>query len=35
MSYQIIVEKHSGQIKCISEPGNGCEFLIEIPIQEN
>jgi len=28
VSYQIIVEKHGGQIKCISEPGKGCEFLI-------
>jgi GAF domain-containing protein len=35
VSYQIIVEKHSGNIKCISEPGKGCEFLIEIPIQQN
>ena len=34
VSYQIIVEKHSGQIKCISELGKGCEFLIEIPIQQ-
>jgi GAF domain-containing protein len=35
VSYQIIVEKHGGQIKCISEFGKGCEFLIEIPIQSN
>jgi GAF domain-containing protein len=35
VSYQIIVEKHGGQIKCISEFGKGCEFLIEIPIQRN
>jgi GAF domain-containing protein len=35
VSYQIIVEKHGGQIKCISELGKGCEFLIEIPIQRN
>jgi two-component system NtrC family sensor kinase len=32
VSYQIIVEKHGGQIKCVSEPGKGCEFLIEIPM---
>ncbi len=32
VSYQIIVEKHGGQIKCISAPGQGCEFSIEIPI---
>jgi signal transduction histidine kinase len=30
--YQIIVEKHGGKINCISQPGHGCEFLIEIPI---
>lgn len=33
ISYQIIVEKHGGNIKCISEAGNGCEFWIEIPIK--
>ncbi|WP_414564836.1 MULTISPECIES: GAF domain-containing protein [unclassified Anabaena] len=32
VSYQIIVEKHGGQIKCLSELGQGCEFCIEIPI---
>ncbi|RUR84952.1 GAF domain-containing protein [Chlorogloeopsis fritschii PCC 9212] len=32
ISYQIIVEKHGGQIKCFSEPGKGSEFWIEIPI---
>ncbi|MEA5576345.1 GAF domain-containing protein [Anabaena sp. UHCC 0451] len=30
--YQIIVEKHGGKINCVSAPGKGCEFLIEIPI---
>ncbi|MHC5724407.1 MAG: GAF domain-containing sensor histidine kinase, partial [Nostoc sp.] len=30
ISYQIIVEKHHGQIKCFSKPGEGTEFLIEI-----
>jgi GAF domain-containing protein len=33
ISYQIIVEKHGGNIKCISESGNGCEFWIEIPMK--
>ncbi|MBH8555670.1 GAF domain-containing protein [Nostocaceae cyanobacterium CENA357] len=33
ISYQIIVEKHGGKIKCVSEPGNGCEFWIEIPMK--
>jgi signal transduction histidine kinase len=35
ISYQIIVEKHGGQINCVSEPGKGCEFWIEIPMTEN
>jgi signal transduction histidine kinase len=31
ISYQIIVEKHNGQISCVSSPGNGAEFIIQIP----
>ncbi|MEH2337634.1 GAF domain-containing sensor histidine kinase [Nostoc sp.] len=31
ISYQIIVEKHGGNIKYVSEPGNGSEFCIQIP----
>ncbi|MEH2141834.1 GAF domain-containing protein [Nostoc sp.] len=31
ISYQIIVEKHGGQLKYVSEPGNGSEFCIQIP----
>jgi PAS domain S-box-containing protein len=34
ISYQIVVEKHGGQLTCISELGNGAEFLIAIPIQQ-
>ncbi|MEH1942645.1 MAG: ATP-binding protein [Nostoc sp.] len=32
ISYQIIVEKHSGQLSCFSEPGKGAEFIIKIPV---
>ncbi|MGB3532381.1 MAG: ATP-binding protein [Microcoleaceae cyanobacterium] len=32
ISHQIIVEKHGGILKCISETGKGTEFLIQIPI---
>ncbi|MBD1893660.1 ATP-binding protein [Coleofasciculus sp. FACHB-129] len=32
ISYQIVVEKHGGQLKCISAPGQGAQFLIEIPL---
>jgi len=34
ISYQIVVEKHKGQLQCISSPGKGAEFLIEIPIEQ-
>ncbi|NET72355.1 MAG: GAF domain-containing protein, partial [Sphaerospermopsis sp. SIO1G2] len=33
ISYQIIVEKHGGIMECISEPGKGTEFWIEIPLK--
>ncbi|MEH2333266.1 GAF domain-containing sensor histidine kinase [Nostoc sp.] len=32
ISHQIVVEKHHGKMKCSSQPGEGTEFLIEIPI---
>jgi len=32
ISYQIIVDKHGGKLNCISAPGEGTEFIIEIPI---
>ncbi|NEQ37930.1 MAG: HAMP domain-containing histidine kinase [Okeania sp. SIO3I5] len=35
ISYQIVVEKHGGRIFCNSKLGEGSEFVIEIPIQEN
>jgi PAS domain S-box-containing protein len=33
ISYQIVVEKHGGQLQCLSEPGQGTEFIVEIPLQ--
>ncbi|WP_254565793.1 GAF domain-containing protein [Oscillatoria sp. HE19RPO] len=33
ISYQIVVEKHGGSLTCFSQPGQGTEFRIEIPIQ--
>ncbi|MEA5576077.1 GAF domain-containing protein [Anabaena sp. UHCC 0451] len=33
ISYQIVVEKHGGLMECISEPGKGTEFWIEIPLK--
>lgn len=33
VSYQIVVELHKGRLYCISSPGKGTEFVIEIPVQ--
>jgi GAF domain-containing protein len=35
ISYQIIMETHKGELKCLSTPGQGTEFIIEIPIQQS
>ncbi len=32
ISYQIIVERHRGNLQCVSETGGGTEFIIEIPV---
>jgi len=32
ISHQIVVEKHRGVLKCRSQPGEGAEFWIQIPI---
>jgi PAS domain S-box-containing protein len=32
ISYQIVVENHNGHISCISAPGQGAEFIVEIPV---
>ncbi|HEY9610954.1 PAS domain-containing sensor histidine kinase [Allocoleopsis sp.] len=32
ISYQIVVEKHEGQLRCHSVPHQGTEFVIELPI---
>lgn len=32
IAYQIITEKHQGELQCISAPGKGTEFIIRIPI---
>ncbi|MBF2075385.1 MAG: hybrid sensor histidine kinase/response regulator [Synechococcales cyanobacterium C42_A2020_086] len=34
ISYQIITEKHGGQLLCVSELGRGTEFQILIPVQQ-
>ena len=35
ISYQIITEKHKGQLKCFSEIGQGTKFVIQIPIHQS
>ncbi|WP_445243872.1 ATP-binding protein [Microcoleus sp. S13_B4] len=35
ISYQIVVEKHGGDLKCLSQPDQGAEFVIEIPVRQN
>ncbi|MBD1834197.1 PAS domain S-box protein [Cyanobacteria bacterium FACHB-472] len=34
ISYQIVVEKHSGSLRCFSQMGKGTEFVIKIPIHQ-
>jgi signal transduction histidine kinase len=34
ISYQIITEKHGGKLECYSTPGQGTEFVIQIPLQQ-
>ena len=34
ISYQIVVEKHHGKFQCNSTPGNGTEFVIEVPVRQ-
>lgn len=33
ISYQIIAERHGGDLRCTTQAGEGTEFQIEIPVQ--
>lgn len=35
ISHQIVVEKHGGNFICLSEPGQGTDFLIELPLSQS
>ncbi len=34
ISYQIVVDRHGGQLRCLSQPGAGSTFIVEIPIDQ-
>jgi signal transduction histidine kinase len=34
ISYQIITEKHGGKLDCFSTPGEGAEFVLQIPVRQ-
>lgn len=34
ISYQIITDQHGGTLTCLSAPGQGAEFVIQIPIRQ-
>ncbi|WP_219904547.1 sensor histidine kinase [Stenomitos frigidus] len=34
ISYQVVAEKHGGNLQCDSTPGQGTKFVIEIPIRQ-
>ncbi|EHC08575.1 sensor histidine kinase [Fischerella thermalis CCMEE 5273] len=35
ISYQIVVNQHRGKLECYSTPGEGSEFVIQIPVRQN
>jgi signal transduction histidine kinase len=35
ISYQIITDRHHGTLSCSSHSGEGTEFVIQIPLQQN
>jgi two-component system NtrC family sensor kinase len=35
LSYQIVTEGHHGVLDCISEPGAGAEFVIQLPLRQS
>ena len=35
ISYQIVVDKHGGDLRCLSQPDWGTEFVVEIPTRQS
>ncbi|MEL6457836.1 MAG: ATP-binding protein, partial [Cyanobacteria bacterium J06621_15] len=35
ISHQIVTETHGGNLYCLSSPGNGAEFVIELPLEND
>ncbi|WP_375506870.1 ATP-binding protein [uncultured Nostoc sp.] len=33
ISYQIVTQKHGGKLECFSTPGEGTEFIIQVPLR--
>ncbi|WP_264324649.1 ATP-binding protein [Romeriopsis navalis] len=34
ISYQLVTEKHHGRLTCVSTPGQGAKFVIELPLKQ-
>ncbi len=34
ISYQVVTEKHGGTLQCVSEVGQGTEFIVQIPLRQ-
>lgn len=35
ISHQVVVEKHQGELRCCSSPGQGTQFVINIPVKRS
>lgn len=35
ISYQIVKDRHHGELSCVSQPGQGTEFMITIPLKQD
>lgn len=33
ISHSVVVDKHGGNLTCVSAPGQGAEFIVELPIK--